>query len=400
MAIATSHTIHVALLPDSSQLDTEDISPLRLKTFQLGPTAHVLEEQPLAAVLWHPLGYRGRALVTITTDAIVRLWELNRSDRSTFNEPALSIDLMKLANATSEAEDLSASKYGASKGFSPDSVELEVVSACFGDFPEQEDVHGWAPMTLWIATREGDVYALCPFLPSRWQLDRSEGASAFIQTLATTINTSYALVGDDPEASAEEKENSKKQLAWLSDILYEPPLGEALPSGDFIDVYRRPPSVPSTPLLQGPFSLLPELDDDIELSDIIVFSLKTFAEATDDGVVEGQPAAVLCLVTTDADILICLDLEGVVGRWLPQEMVSPYPILVEPKLIICSTNLRRQELQTLAYLLWKRSNSGVQRRPRQTANLLLPQMFIWIIPSLFHTPVALPMCPWSPGFGG
>ena len=315
LAISTSHTVHVVVLPDSHQLQA-DTNPLKLKHFQVGPTAHVREESPVVSVLWHPLGYRGRCLVTVTQEGVVRLWELNRSDRSTFSDPALSIDLKKLANAENDQEELGASKYGAPKGFSPDSFELEVASACFGDFPDQEGVHGWAPLTLWIAMVEGDVYALCPLLPSKWQLNESIGADAFLQTLATSINVNYAEIKDDAGAGLGENETADKQLSWLSDIVYQEPFAEVLDNGDSLKVFNRPNSVPTCPLLQGPFSIKPEVDD-FELSDIIVFSLKTFSEDFEQGSAEGLPAAVVCFLTDTCKVHVCLDLEGIVGQWLP-----------------------------------------------------------------------------------
>ncbi|ORY12991.1 hypothetical protein BCR34DRAFT_600283 [Clohesyomyces aquaticus] len=316
MAVATSHTVHVVVLPDATHLESDHVAPLKPKTFQVGPTAHVFELSPIASVLWHPLGYHGRCLVTITREGVVRLWEINRSDRSTFNEPSLSIDLLKLANATNDTENLSASKFGAPKGFSPDSFELEVASACFGDFPEQEGVHGWAPMTLWIAMVEGEVYALCPLLPQKWQLKESPGASTFLQTLATSINSYYADVHEDSEATTESRATAKKQLSWLSDIVYNESVREEPRYGDSIKVYSRPSSVPACPLLQGPFTLTPEVEE-FELSDIIAFTLKTLSDGADDEPAEGVPATVLCLLTDTSQVLVCLDLEGIVGRWLP-----------------------------------------------------------------------------------
>ncbi|USP77786.1 uncharacterized protein yc1106_05060 [Curvularia clavata] len=317
LAVSTSHTIHVVHLPDSSLLEDVDEGPLKPKTFQLGPTVHVLEESPVATVLWHPLGYHGRCLVTITKAGVVRLWEINRADRSTFSEPALSIDLPKLANATSDQDDLSASKFGASKGFSPDSVELEVASACFGDFPEQEGVHGWAPMTLWIATVPGDVYALCPLLPSKWQLVESPGSYTFLETLTSSININYTETSEDETVPKDELKTAEKQVSWLSDILYEEPFVEERQKGDTVKVFARPTSAPAIPLLQGPFTMTPEVDD-FELSDMIVFSLKSLSEAEDDETAaEGLPTAVVCLLTDTSKVHVCLDLEGVVGRWLP-----------------------------------------------------------------------------------
>ena len=321
LAVSTSHTVHVVTLPDSSLLEpANDDSPIKPKTFQLGPTAHVLEESPIATTLWHPLGYHGRCLLTITKAGVMRLWEVNRADRSTFSEPTLSIDLVKLINAQKDQDNLAASVYGASKAFSPDSVELEVASACFGDFPEQEGVHGWAPMTLWIATVIGNVYALCPILPTRWQLVQTPGAFTFLQTLASSININYTELSEDDDAPKEHVKTSEKQLSWLSDILYEEPFVEALPNGDSVNVFNRPSSTPAVPLLQGPFAITPQVED-FELSDMIVYSLKTFSDGSEEEAAEGLPAAIVCLLTDTCKVHVCIDLEGIVGRWLPSAEV-------------------------------------------------------------------------------
>lgn len=321
LAVSTSHTVHVVVIPDPSLLTTADNSPVKPKAFQVGPVTHVREESPIASVLWHPLGYHGRCLVTITRTGVVRLWEINRADRSSFNEPTMSVDLEKLANATNDQEDLSASRYGVTKGFSPDSADLEVVTACFGDSPDQEGVHGWAPMTLWIATLGGDVYALCPLLPTKWQLVESPGADTFKQTLISSVNIFHANVTENDSASVEDMSLADKQLKWLSDIIYEEPFKEQNADGDNIAVFQRPSSVPAVPLLQGPFSITPDVED-FEISDMIVYSLKTFSDGGEDQPAEGLPAAVVCLLTDTCEVHVCLDLEGIVGQWLPSPEVS------------------------------------------------------------------------------
>jgi nucleoporin NUP82 len=321
LAVSTSHTVHIVCLPSYDVLNTGDDSPLKPKTFQVGPTAHVLEESQIASVIWHPLGYHDHCLVTITQAGVVRLWEINRADRSTFSEPTLSIDLEKLANAETDQEDLGASKLGTSKGFSPDSVDLEVASACFGDLADQEGVHGWAPMTLWIATISGAVYALCPLLPSKWQLAETPGATTFMQTLTSSININYADVTEDANATRCDKVIAEKQHSWMNDILYQEPLQEELSKDDMIKVFARPTSVPAVPLLQGPFSIMPEVED-FELSDMTVYSFKTFSSGTEEAAAEGLPAAVVCLLTDTCQVHVCLDLEGIVGKWLPSPEVS------------------------------------------------------------------------------
>lgn len=321
LAVSTSHTVHIVVLPDVSLLSTTDSTPIKPKTFQVGPTTHVLEESSIASVLWHPLGYHGQCLVTITHAGVVRLWETNRADRSSFCDATLSIDMQKLANAKNDQEDLGASRLGVNKGFSPDYADLEVASACFGDFPDQEGVHGWAPMTLWIATVSGDVYALCPLLPRKWQLIESTGAATFKQTLISSINVNHADVTENEDAPIEEMTLADKQIKWLSDIIYQEPLVEHLSPEDTITIFDRPTSVSAVPLLQGPFSVLPQVEEDFELSDMIVFSLKTFSEGSDEEIAEGLPGAVLCLLTDTCEVHVCLDLEGIVGRWLPSSEV-------------------------------------------------------------------------------
>jgi nucleoporin NUP82 len=173
-------------------------------------------------------------------------------------------------------------------------------------------------MTLWIATVPGDVYALCPLLPSKWQLVESPGSHTFLQTLTSSINMNYAELSEDDASPIEELKTSEKQVSWLSDILYEEPFMEERLNGDSVKVFARPTSAPAVPLLQGPFTITPEVDD-FELSDMIVFSLKTLSESEEDeaAAVEGLPTAVVCLLTDTSKVHVCLDLEGVVGRWLP-----------------------------------------------------------------------------------
>ena len=87
-----------------------------------------------------------------------------------------------------------------------------------------------------------------------------------------------------------------------------------------VKVFNRPKSAPAVPLLQGPFSITPQVED-FDLSDMIVYSLKTFSEGSEEEAAEGLPAAVVCLLTDTCKVHVCIDLEGVVGRWLPSAQV-------------------------------------------------------------------------------
>ena len=316
LAIVTSHTVHVAVLPSS--FDGPNTGAVRVRTFQLGPTAHVLEQAPVASVLWHPLGSLGSCLVTVTTDACVRLWELNRESRHSFDEPSLALDLKKLANATSSGEDLRASVYGTSKGFSPDSVEMEVAAACFGGIGSSDE-HGWSAMTLWVAMTEGDVYALCPLLPSKWQ-----PALSTIPSLSTAVVSKAAFIEDDSSVSEQDRRTVTQQQKWLSDIDDQEPALLPLPEGfEEVEVYNRPSNPPAIPKLQGPFHLSPE-PDFCEITDLLVIGPRVDDDSLlDDEQSEvssdrtGLSIGIICLLTQQGQVHICLDLGGVEAKWLP-----------------------------------------------------------------------------------
>ncbi len=324
LAIVTLHTVHIAVLPDSVNLTTQDGGPLKLKTFHLGPTTHVLEQPPIASVIWHPHGYMGRCLVTVTTDAIVRIWELNKSDRWSFSEPTLAVDLKKLADAVTSDDDVGASICGAPRVFSPDFVEMEVASACFGDIGG-EGRADWASLTLWVAMKAGDVYALCPLLPSKWQASLS---------LVNAICTSVLAEADDINTTEGETISVKQRLQWITEVGNQEGIVDAMGSVlNRTEAYSRPSKPGAVPQLQGPFLFTPDLDDDADLVDI--HAVGAVAQAGDmlslddwDAAAEEEVLSVplLCLSTTSGKIHICTTFEPVQAKWLPP-MVSVYVFL-------------------------------------------------------------------------
>ncbi|KAK0879805.1 hypothetical protein LTR87_006442 [Friedmanniomyces endolithicus] len=317
IAILTSHTCHVGLLPASSHLHSGDLTPLRLKTFQIGPTAHVLEQAPLKSAIWHPLSPSGNCLVTVTEDACVRLWELDSNNRSTFDEPSLAIDLKKLANARSTQEDFSASKYGVSSGFSPDNVEMQVAAACFGG-QGSDDEHGWSSPTLWVAMGEGDVYALCPLLPSKWR-----APATMVPSLSTSVVARLRAASGDSGITAAEKQVVDQQCTWLAELDNQDPiLQQEEDEFDVVEVYSRPAKPGPVPKLQGPFYISTELESG-DVTDIFVIASKIDDDAVYDeefedvGADDGLSVGVICLATSNNKVHVCLDLDGVEAEWLP-----------------------------------------------------------------------------------
>ena len=332
LAIITDHTVHISVLPDSSHLASTDVSPIRLKTYQLGPTTHVIPSPPVVAAIWHPLGLHSNltsCIVTVTADSAVRVWELDRNNHWSFDRPTLAIDLTKLVEGTSSDQDFAPAGFGQNKGFSADAIEMEAVAACFaGSGDEEEDA--WAPMTLWVAMRPGDLYALCPLLPSIWQ-----APSSSIPSLSASVAPKLAILeGEDVEDTDEQHVRScRQQFEWLKEIDAQEPLiipggAETIPGAE---IFARPGNPSAIPKLQGPYRFdSGDEPDDLDICDLLVIPAKIddvdlmageeneLAAEDDDNAKDKLSVSVLCLLTASGVVHICLGLDGVEGKWLPK----------------------------------------------------------------------------------
>jgi nucleoporin NUP82 len=309
LAIIRSHQIYVAILPDLRHLRETELGAYKLRCFHLGPTIHCVEEAAVVSVLWHPLGEYGRCLVTVTSDAVVRLWEVNRDDRSTFEQPSTAIDLKKLANAVSADQDFSASRFGSAKGFTPDSVELEPAAVCFGG-NGIEGENPWHAMTLWLATKGGDVYALCPLLPKRF-----ETAADFIESLAALV-AAKRLEAQEDRTKLLSSDAQGEFLSSLQD--QEPMLAQGASEFEARYIYSKTSRPGPAPKLQGPFEIDPELDDEPEFADIYVtpFEIPEEQGFEDDQALPGS-ASLVCLLTSLSQVLMTIDFDGIDGQWVP-----------------------------------------------------------------------------------
>ncbi|KAK3368218.1 hypothetical protein B0H63DRAFT_488022 [Podospora didyma] len=323
LAIVTSHTVHICTLPDVSHLHTKEATLLKPKCWTLGPTTHVTSRPAVASVLWHPLGVNGLSLVTVTRDAVVRVWELSPSNRWSFDSPSLAIDAKKLADGSHLDQDFSASTAATNKAFSPDSFDMEVAAACFPG----PGSGGWSAMTLWIAMTGGDVYALCPLLPLNWA-----PPPYLIPSLSVSVAAKVAATEDDPMVSSDARNLAQQQMEWMSDLdNQEPKEMEGSYGKPPAEVYTRPTHPGRYPKLQGPFEfqLNPgdEGEEEEELKDVYVIGEKVdttdlmFGEEeeldTGDFDQDGLSLSIICLLSTSGQVKVCLDIDGVEAQWLP-----------------------------------------------------------------------------------
>ncbi|KAI9370564.1 hypothetical protein BJX61DRAFT_86072 [Aspergillus egyptiacus] len=335
LAIVADHTVFIAVLPDSPLLSTGETDPIRVKTYQLGPTTHVIPESPVVSALWHPLGVYsnlGGCLVTVTEDAVVRLWELDRNNHWSFDRPTLAVDLRKLVDGTSSDQDFAPSGFGKNRGFSADFVDMEVASARFGGVgSEKEDA--WAAMTLWVAMKPGDLYALCPLLPSKWR-----APSAAVPSLSAAIIPKMSALEEDPVDYEEQLAACRQQYEWLAEIDNQEPL-QIIPGSATepeSEILARPANPGAIPKLQGPFRVdTGDEYDDLDLCDILVAAAKADTEALMMGEDEElalnsgddkSSATLICLTSRNGRVYICLGLENVEGQWLPKTRQNAFQV--------------------------------------------------------------------------
>ena len=255
------------------------------------------------------------------------MWEFDRNNTYTMDNAALAIDLKKLADGQSCDDDYAPSGFGKVQAFSPDSFDMEVASACFGG-QGYDDEDGWAAMALWVAMRNGDVYSLCPFLPSRWT-----PSMTVIPSLSTSVVSKLALLQDN-DLDVEQAKAIRQQYQWVQEIDDEEP-AIGTPNSDSstpIVIHKRPSNPSAIPRLQGPF--IPNLLDDeleaLDITDVHVIASRTrateidnFDEEDED---ESASATIINLSTSEGRVLVCLSVDSIEGQWLPKSKKAAFSV--------------------------------------------------------------------------
>ena len=117
----------------------------------------------------------------------------------------------------------------------------------------------------------------------------------------------------------------------------EPQIHQSTSSLGEFEIRFRPQNPSTIPRLQGPFSVSGSEDDgdEVEISDIYVFPAKLDEDDLFDGeddysaqVPLGNPIpfTTICVATTENQVLVGIDLDGVTGQWLPKKGKSAFSV--------------------------------------------------------------------------
>ncbi|KAK9365697.1 hypothetical protein V1509DRAFT_632185 [Lipomyces kononenkoae] len=236
IAIIGDHKIIVCALPlpgFSKRSETK----LHVRHRVLGMT-YMDRGVSILKTLWHPLAKDDSCLVVLSSDGVVRMFDLVYS----YDEPEQTFDFTQsLSNNFS---------FGLSE-----SIGQDPTSMCFG----AKD-HGLGEMALYVLMRDGDICILCPFIPRQCAMEQQS-----IQILLE-----WALSEDrdaDPHISKIERFRRRQQLNWVADIAVQSnDLSKSVGMqprtnkfGEIVDigVFDRPDTDKFRVRLQGPVAVRP-----------------------------------------------------------------------------------------------------------------------------------------------
>ncbi|KAK0535640.1 hypothetical protein OC835_002315 [Tilletia horrida] len=258
-----SHQIAVVILPRATFGKTP-AGLVSVKVLSIGPYYHSEHNGPsarIAKTLWHPLGQGGTSLLVATRDGTLREYDVGGDADEPVQVVSLLPEHLQRAVAAQFAKTWSASAHSRrtktpsrARSRTPAAAAADVSrSTAHADRPASAPVDGelasfcigwdqhpqtlasldrhaqtldenlapgalaqddWSPFTIYALLRNGDIYALCPFLPSKLTLTAAavEKFASFVSTSATALqldSDSGALEGEELDTFQTQLEQSR-----------------------------------------------------------------------------------------------------------------------------------------------------------------------------------------------
>ncbi|KAH9466303.1 hypothetical protein MJO28_001081 [Puccinia striiformis f. sp. tritici] len=331
-------------------------------------------------VLWHPWSHRASTLLILYDNGILHEYDVSRDALN----PAQIIDFNSPYSLTSSAEyerhpslissfkqvSLSSSPFSSSNHHHPitskrasssadypshnsgtygseDKASSTAISICFGT-----GTGDWGPLTLYAIMMNGDMYAICPYLPKNAVIPLSYRNSLLFFLTAKlesiTSNTADRMV----EEVKVPLERSLDYLNSLSDVPDTSILDEEGEEGGGMEEdhgvgrNRRKEKFEATikPVRQGPFLMTPspiETNENEEetVSDLLHFRYSSFSSSSStthqiNSTVDGSSNDGLgvFMIAYQTRIDVCLEVEKIEPKWTStsdlEEKTTELPTLV------------------------------------------------------------------------
>ncbi|CAE7085971.1 unnamed protein product [Rhizoctonia solani] len=293
LAVVGGRQVAVVVLPRPGITKTSS-TRLECSSIQIGEYYHVPGSSRITKVDWHPWGEGGASLLVLTSDGLLREYDVSKDP----SEPQQTVELL--------APPQNKLKYDAT-------ASAEAVSFCLG-----QGSADWSAFTVYVLTAEGEVWANCPFLPAN-----ATPPISYIQGLEYFVNAKSARL--PPEISGPQLKyvsSLRQQLKPISSPVDDQPLPTCL--------VHAPVSLSFPPARQGPFLLQPapkELGDG-PASDMIYLNIEIPNDSIINGSadaktsVEGTSISVVAISYSDGKVDVCLDVEKIEAKWAKPNSVS------------------------------------------------------------------------------
>lgn len=276
LAIIGQKRLMACTLPSPGFLSEPEVT-VSVKFWEVG-AAYATD---IYKVIWNPMSRYDSELVVLTDDYHVRSYDL----MSNHDTPDLDIELQQQDDGAGMA-----GVVNLEETFDP-------VSICFG----KAETHG--KLTLYVMSREGDVYALCPFVPRSFILTQNELEEMFDSAVAAEFEYRHS-----EDSTIPVRRHYKQQLDWISDLWKQMSMtiieSRATQFGAPLESYLvlNRPKTKTTPQIQGPFSLDPYPEEFYSTSGVDIDSL-------DFGV------TVFCLTFENGAVLLAAGIQDVDLNW-------------------------------------------------------------------------------------
>jgi WD40 repeat protein len=242
---------------------------------------------------WHPLSSTNSHIVILSSDGCLRLFDVSSESK----EPEQLYYVGP--QYYDEYKYFNSSVYIPGRSISGNSEEMEAVSFTFGGGDD------WEIFTVYVLMKNGDVYAICPFLPSKSIVKKS-----LLENLSVSIEQRWKE--SDPDDLVIDQQY-KLQRCWISTVLQElkPVKSDNLDKDEEVIIYGNISRFKDIhPVIQGPFLFQPapvEFDPDkYELDNIAssIISLKT------------EPFSIIVIAYTNGKVDVCLNVAPVEALWM------------------------------------------------------------------------------------
>ncbi|TCD66933.1 hypothetical protein EIP91_000711 [Steccherinum ochraceum] len=293
LAVAGAFQVAVVVLPRPGFTRLVP-STVDCKSIQVGQYYHAAKDSPpIAKIEWHPWGEGGTTLMVMTTDGKLREYDISQDTE----EPQQVLSFVPEKK---------------SKSFlAEDSAEREVASFTLG-----RGKADWGPLSVYALMKSGDIYSLCPYMPTNASIP-----SSYIHALECFVHAkkeylSRSVLGESSSTSLSTLYDY--QHKYVSALLKQLPPGTAFPATSRPVSVRPPSTIKAKPIRQGPFLLqpAPRILDDSEGGDATDILYMAFGgEGDEDEESDTERLGVLLVAFQDGKVDVCLDVEKVEAKW-------------------------------------------------------------------------------------